>query len=209
MANADVRIYRRGLIELFVGIGPGAALSWLGRLQQDGFLALLCRKLGRWNHGDDNFCGGLDHTSSMGLVSVAGCCRVSGNANGGSCSGADCCSGGGSKVGAVAVYRERDRSAIASPWAESQRRKARSLCAFRVWCAGVAAPGLSFADVVGCSQGGCVMEMPVCDHPSYLCGFDSSSSLLSQVGLSWPRHNDLSKSAHDLSIGEVPPDASK
>jgi len=57
MANADVRIYRRGLIELFVGIGPGAALSWLGRLQQDGFLALLCRKLGRWNHGDDNFCG--------------------------------------------------------------------------------------------------------------------------------------------------------
>src|SRR5436309_7884874 len=114
MANADVRIYRRGLIELFVGIGPDAALSWLGRLQQDGFLALLCRKLGRWNHGDDNFCGGLDHTSSMGLVSVAGCCRLSGNANGGGSSGHGWWMGGGAKFGPVAVFGEYADSCMAS-----------------------------------------------------------------------------------------------
>ena len=81
--------------------------------------------------------------------------------------------------------------------------------AFGVWCASLAAPGLSLASVVGCSQSGRVMEMAGCDHPSYLCGFDSSSSLLSQGGLSSARYNDLSKSAHDLSIGEVPADASK
>src|SRR5439155_27156367 len=116
MANADVRIYRRGLIELFVGIGPGAALSWLGRLQQDGFLALLCRKLGRWNHGDDNFCGGLDHTSSMGLVSVAGCCRLSGNANGGFFFWFYCLIGGGPKVWAFVVYRETCDLCLAFIW---------------------------------------------------------------------------------------------
>jgi len=81
--------------------------------------------------------------------------------------------------------------------------------AFGVWCGSRAAPGLSLASVVGCSQSGRVMEMAGCDHPSYLCGFDSSSGLLSQGGLSSARYNDLSKSAHDLSIGEVPADASK
>ena len=81
--------------------------------------------------------------------------------------------------------------------------------AFGVWCASLAAPGLSLASVVGCSQSGRVMEMAGCDHPSYLCGFDSSSGLLSQGGLSSARYNDLSKSVHDLSIGEVPADASK
>src|SRR5438093_13411935 len=81
--------------------------------------------------------------------------------------------------------------------------------AFGVWCASLAAPGLSLASVVGCSQSGRVMEMAGCDHPSYLCGFDSSSALLSQGGLSSARYHDLSKRPHDLSIGGAPADASK
>ena len=78
-----------------------------------------------------------------------------------------------------------------------------------VWCASLAAPSLSLASVTGCSQSSRAMEMAGCDHPSYLCGFDFSFNLLFQGASSSDHYKDLSKSAHDLSIGEVPFDVSK
>src|SRR5215470_15179586 len=73
-----------------------------------------------------------------------------------------------------------------------------------ILCASMAAPELSLASVAGCSQTNHKMEMAGCDHP-YLCGFDSS--FVSRGVLSSSRHNDLSKSEHDVSSGEVPFDA--
>jgi hypothetical protein len=81
--------------------------------------------------------------------------------------------------------------------------------AFGILCATLEAPGQALASVSDCSQMPGGMAMAGCDHPNYLCRFNSSSSLLSQGGLSSARYNDLSKSVHDLSIGEVPADASK
>ena len=52
------------------------------------------------------------------------------------------------------------------------------------------------------------MTMAGCDHP-YLCGFESSSNPLVRGAFSSTRYNDLSKNAHDLSIGEVPINAIK
>jgi len=77
-----------------------------------------------------------------------------------------------------------------------------------IWCASLAAPSLSIASLTDCSQAGGPMEMAGCDHP-YLCGFESSSNPLIRGAFSSTRYNDLSKNAHDLSIGEVPFDAIK
>lgn len=77
---------------------------------------------------------------------------------------------------------------------------------FGIWCATLAAPGLSLASVTGCTQNG-PMQMTGCQHPSYLCGFDSSANLLSQGALSSARSNDLLKNAFSLVVGETPPDA--
>ena len=73
-------------------------------------------------------------------------------------------------------------------------------------CASLAAPGHSFSSVAGCPRDG-GMQMTECQQ--FLCGFGSSTNLLSRGALSSARYNDLTKSAHDLSIGEVPADASK
>lgn len=79
------------------------------------------------------------------------------------------------------------------------------LFAFGMWCASMAAPGLSIASVTGCSESGGPMEMAGCNLPAYLCGFDSSSS---PRVLSSTRYNDDSKKAHVLVVGETPIDAS-
>jgi hypothetical protein len=81
--------------------------------------------------------------------------------------------------------------------------------AFVILCSTFAAPGQALASVSGCSHTAGAMEMAGCEHPSYLCGFDPSSKLFFQGAFSSTRYDDLSKSAHDLSIGEVPFDASK
>jgi hypothetical protein len=75
-----------------------------------------------------------------------------------------------------------------------------------MWCASLAASGHTFNSVADCSRDG-GMQMTECQQ--FLCGFGSSSNLLSRGALSSARYNDLSKSAHDLSIGEVQADASK
>jgi hypothetical protein len=75
-----------------------------------------------------------------------------------------------------------------------------------VWCASLAAPGHSFASVTGCSHDA-AMQMTDCHL--FLRGFGFSSNLLSSGAFSSARYNDLTKSAHDLSIGEVSFDASK
>ena len=77
-----------------------------------------------------------------------------------------------------------------------------------IWCASLAAPSLSIASLTDCSQAGGPMEMAGCDHP-YLCGFESSSNPLIRGAFSSTRYNDLSKNAHDVSIGEVSFDASQ
>jgi hypothetical protein len=79
---------------------------------------------------------------------------------------------------------------------------------FGVSCAAHAAPGLALASLMDCSQSRGPMAMAGCDHP-YLCGFESSSNPLIRGAFSSTRYNDLSKNAHDLSIGEVPFDAIK
>ena len=76
--------------------------------------------------------------------------------------------------------------------------------ALGVLCSTLAAPGQSVASVTGCSQSSGVMEMTGCKHPSYLCGFDPSSNLLSQGALSSARPNDLLKNTLSLVVGEVP-----
>ncbi len=72
---------------------------------------------------------------------------------------------------------------------------------FGVSCAAHAAPGLALSPLMDCSQPRGPMAIAGCDHPSYLCGFDSP--FISRGVLSSPPHKDFSKGAHDLSIGEV------
>jgi hypothetical protein len=76
-------------------------------------------------------------------------------------------------------------------------------------CATLAAPGLSTASVTGCSQSTRAMEMAGCEHPSHLCGFDSSSNPFFHGAFSSFRYNNPSINVHAVSIGEVPVDASK
>ncbi len=75
--------------------------------------------------------------------------------------------------------------------------------AFAVVCATVAVPGRSLASMTGCSQDNRAMEMTNCEHPSYLCGFDPSSTLLSQGAISSTRSNDSLKNLLGLAVGEV------
>ena len=96
------------------------------------------------------------------------------------------------------------------------KRAAKNLVAFAlvlffasgIWCASLAAPSLSIASLTDCSQAGGSMEMAGCDHPD-LCGFESSSNPLIRGTFSSTRYNDVSKNAHDVSIGEVSFDASQ
>jgi hypothetical protein len=76
-------------------------------------------------------------------------------------------------------------------------------------CVTHAAPFVSIASLMGCSQAGAPMAMAGCDHPSYLCGTDGSSNLLIQGLFSATDYKALSKNAHDLAIDDVPLDASK
>jgi hypothetical protein len=43
--------------------------------------------------------------------------------------------------------------------------------------------------------------MVECEHPSYLCGFDSASNLLSRGAISSSRSNDSLKDALGLAVG--------
>lgn len=71
-----------------------------------------------------------------------------------------------------------------------------------VWCATLAAPGVSLASVTGCSQSNRAMAMAGCEQPIYLCGFDSASNLLSHGALSSARSNDSLKHALSLALGD-------
>ena len=91
------------------------------------------------------------------------------------------------------------------------KRSSKNLVAFAlvvffaagVLCASLAAPGRSLASVTGCSQTHLPMEMADCEHPSYLCGFDPSSTLLSQGAISSTPSNDSLKSTLGLTVGEA------
>ena len=71
-----------------------------------------------------------------------------------------------------------------------------------VLCATLAAPSQSLASVTGCSQTDLPMKMADCKHPSYLCGFEQSSRLLSQGALSSTPSNDSLKNTLGLTVGE-------
>src|SRR5918996_5522229 len=73
--------------------------------------------------------------------------------------------------------------------------------AFAILCATFAAPGQALASVSGCSQTAGAMEMAGCEHPSYLCGFNTGSNLLAAGAISSPRSNDSVKNALDLALG--------
>lgn len=75
--------------------------------------------------------------------------------------------------------------------------------AFALICASLAVPRQSLASVTGCSQDNRAMEMTDCEHPSYLCGFDPSSTLLSQGAISSTRSNDSLRNLLGLAVGEV------
>jgi hypothetical protein len=73
--------------------------------------------------------------------------------------------------------------------------------AFGILCSTFTAPGQALASVSGCSQTPGAMAMAGCEHPSYVCGFDSASNLLSHGALSSGRSNDSLKNALSLALG--------
>jgi hypothetical protein len=83
-----------------------------------------------------------------------------------------------------------------------------AIFAFGILCSTFAAPGQALASVSGCSQTAGAMAMAGCGHPSYLCGFDSSSNLLAHGALSSTRANESLKNALDLAFGAPPIDIS-
>jgi hypothetical protein len=52
------------------------------------------------------------------------------------------------------------------------------------------------------------MEMSDCEHPSYLCGFDPSSRLISEGAFSSTRSNDSLKTPLGMVVGEARFDSS-
>lgn len=72
-----------------------------------------------------------------------------------------------------------------------------------VLCAALIAPGQSPAAVSGCSQNSLPMEMSDCEHPSYLCGFDPSSRLISEGAVSSSRSNDSLKNTLGVLVSEA------
>ena len=52
------------------------------------------------------------------------------------------------------------------------------------------------------------MEMSDCEHPSYLCGFDPSSRLISEGAFSSTRSNDSLKTSLGVAVGEARFDSS-
>jgi hypothetical protein len=88
--------------------------------------------------------------------------------------------------------------------------------AFGIMCATLGAPGQALASVSGCSQMPGGMTMAGCERPSYLCGFDPATSVLSYGVLSSAQSNDsfkntlglaLAAPSIDISIGLAPPGA--
>ena len=77
------------------------------------------------------------------------------------------------------------------------------LFASAVLCATLAAPNQSLASISGCSQDNHAMEMAGCEHPSFLCDFNRSSTLFSQGALSSSRFNESVKNILGLVIGEA------
>ena len=90
-----------------------------------------------------------------------------------------------------------------------RRSKNLMLCAFAVFfafgilCSTFAAPGQAFASVNGCSQTPGRMAVTGCDNPSYLCGFDAASNLLSHGAFNSARSSDLLKNTLGLALGTV------
>jgi hypothetical protein len=87
---------------------------------------------------------------------------------------------------------------------------------FGILCATIGSPGQALASVSGCSQMPGGMAMDGCEHPSYLCGFDSATNVLSHGALSSARSSDSFKNALgfalgspsiDVSVGLAPPGA--
>ena len=73
--------------------------------------------------------------------------------------------------------------------------------AFGVLCSTFAAPGQALASLGDCSQSAGPMSMVGCDHPTYLCGFDLASNVLSQGAVSSARSNDSVKNGLGLTSG--------
>jgi hypothetical protein len=73
--------------------------------------------------------------------------------------------------------------------------------AFGVLCSTFTAPGQAFASVNGCAQTPGPMALAGCDNPSYLCGFDPASNLLSHGAFSSARSSDLLKNTLGLALG--------
>ena len=73
--------------------------------------------------------------------------------------------------------------------------------AFGVLCSTFAAPGQALASVGDCSQSAGPMSMAGCDHPTYLCGFDLASNLLSRGAVTSGGSNDSVKNGLGLAIG--------
>jgi hypothetical protein len=77
-----------------------------------------------------------------------------------------------------------------------------------VLCSSMAAPGEALASISGCSHSGGAMEMMPCEHPSYLCGFDSMSNLVSRGAFGSARSSDSFKKLLSVAVGEASVDAS-
>jgi hypothetical protein len=75
--------------------------------------------------------------------------------------------------------------------------------AFGILCSTFAAPGQALASVSGCSQTAGAMAMQGCDYATYLCGFDSNTTFLSQGALSSARPTDSLKKALGLALGAL------
>lgn len=84
-----------------------------------------------------------------------------------------------------------------------------ALFAFGILCSTFAAPGQALASVSGCPPMNGAMAMADCEHPAYLCGFDSSSNILSQGAVSSFRSNDFPKNVLSVALADTSVDLSK
>jgi hypothetical protein len=73
--------------------------------------------------------------------------------------------------------------------------------AFGILCSTFAAPGQALASVSDCSDNPGPMAMVGCEHPSYLCGVDPASNLLSHGALTSARSADSVKDTLGLAVG--------
>ena len=70
-------------------------------------------------------------------------------------------------------------------------------------CSTMAASGQSFASVIGCSQSDGAVELAGCEHPGYLCGFESTFDVVSRGAIGSTRSNNDAKNALTLTVWEI------